>query len=36
MKKLILMINLILIPGLVCAAELFHDDVKVVDGIDVR
>ena len=36
MKKLILMINLILIPGLVCAAELFHDDVKIVDGIDVR
>ena len=36
MKKLILMINLILIPCLVCAAELFHDDVKFVDGIDVR
>lgn len=34
--KLFLIAGLILSPGFARALELFHDDVKVVDGINVR
>ena len=34
--NLFLAMNLIFAPGLVCAAELFHENEKIVDGIDVR
>ena len=28
--------NLIFAPGVICASELFHDDIKIQDGIDVH
>lgn len=34
--NLFLIMNLVFAPGLVMSSELFHDDVKFVDGIDVR
>lgn len=34
--KLFLITTLIFGTGMACASEIFHDDVKVVDGINVR
>ena len=34
--NLFLMANLIFAPGLLYASDLFHDDVKIQDGIDVH
>ena len=34
--NLLLATNLFLFPDVLCASDLFHDDIKVQDGIDVR
>ena len=34
--NLLFVVGLICFPGVLCASDLFHDDVKYMDGIDVH
>ena len=34
--KLFLILNLIFAPGFLCAAQIFDEDTKIIDGIDVH